>query len=180
MQPSGGSSPLPASPSPLPPSPYQQTYNPQTGLTFTAPDAAAGAPPASTPPRKKGPPKALAPLIVIVFVVVILFFAGAFDGLFGSSGSSLQNNVQVTNTSASHTCPYSGTPKETYLFTLVNSGSVDANVALGFYLNDAQVTSGTYSAPAGTSTPYTVVAYLSSCPPSGSTFYLDLVSVTAA
>lgn len=178
MQPSGGSSPLPPSPSPLPPSPYQQTYNPQTGLTFTQP--VPGAPPASTPPPKKGPPKAIGAVIVIVFVVVILFFSGALDGLFNSSGSSNSPSVKVTNTSASHTCPLGGTPKETYLFTLVNGGSVNANAAIGFYLNGAQVTSGTYSAPAGMSTPYSVTAYLTSCPPSGSTYYLDLVSVTAA
>ena len=178
MQPSDGSSPLPPSPSPLPASPYQQTYNPQTGLTFSQPGA--GAPPAPTPIPKKGPPKAVGAVIVIVFVVVILFFSGALDGLFNSSGSPNSPTVQVTNTSASHSCPLGGTPKETYLFTLVNSGSVNANAAIGFYLNNAQVTSGTYGAPAGTSTPYSVTAYLASCPPSGSTYYLDLVSVSVA
>jgi hypothetical protein len=176
MQPSGGSSPLPASP--LPPSPYQQTYAPETGLTFTQP--AAGAPPASPPQPRKGPPKAAVAVFVIVFVMAILIFSGALDFLINPSGSSNQPNVQVTNTSASHTCPYSGTPTETFLFTLVNSGSVNAAATIGFYLNDAQVTSGTYSAPAGTSTPHSVTAYLASCPPSGSTFYLDLISVTAA
>ncbi len=176
MQPSGGSSPLP--PSPLPPSPYQQTYDPQSGLTFTP--ASAGAPPTATPPPKKGPPKVAVAVFVIVLVMAILIFSGALDFLINPSGSSNQPSVQVTNTSASHTCPYGGTPTETLLFTLVNGGSVDAAATIGFYLNDAQVKSGTYSAPAGTSTPYTVTAYLSSCPPSGSTYYLDLVSVTAA
>ncbi len=164
----------------MPPSPYQQTYNPQTGLTFTAPStgAAAGAP---SPAPRKGPPKALAVVFVIVFIVVILVFSGALDFLTNPSGSSSnQPNVQVTNTSASHTCPGSGSPYETYHFTLVNSDSVNANVELGFYLNNAQVSSGTYSAPAGTSTPYTVNAYLAACPPSGSTYYLDLISVVAA
>ncbi len=44
---------------------------------------------------------------------------------------------------------------------------------------NAQVMGGTYTAPAGTSTLYTVTANLASCPHIGSTFYLDLVSVTA-
>ena len=175
MQPSGGSSPLPASP--LPPSPYQQTYSPETGLTFTPTQAAApSAPPAS---RKKGPPKALGPLIVIVIVVVALVASGALDGLFGSAGSTNGPNVKVSSSSASHSCPYGGTPTETFLFTLTNSDTVNANAAIGFYLNDVRVTSGTYSAPAGTSRSYSATAYLSSCPPSGSTYYLTLDSVTA-
>ncbi len=178
MQPSGGSSPLPASP--LPPSPYQQTYNPQTGLTFTP--SSAGVPPASPPSRpRKGPPKVAVVVFVIVFVVAILIFSGALDFLTTpSTPSSNQPSVQVTNTSASHRCPTGGTPTETFLFTLVNGDSVNANAVIGFYLNNAQVMSGTYSAPAGSSTPYTVTANLASCPPSGSTYYLDLVSVTAA
>ncbi len=178
MQPSGGSSPLPPSPSPLPPSPYQQTYSPETGLTFAP--ATGAAPSAAPSPPKKGPPKALAPVIVIFVVVAALVFSGAFDGLFGSSGSSNTPTVQVTNTSASHTCPLSAAPTETFHFTLVNSGSTNANAQIGFYLNDAQVSSGTYSAPAGLSSPYTATAILASCPPSGSTYYLDLISVSAA
>ncbi len=176
MQPSGGSSPLPSSP--LPPSPYQQTYSPETGLTFS--QAPTGAPPSApaTSPRK-GPPKAIAPVIVIVVVVAALAFSGVFDGLFGPSGGSNTPTVQVTSTSASHTCPAYAAPTETFHFTLVNSGSTDANARIGFYLNDAQVTSGTYSAPAGLSTSYTATAILGSCPPSGSTYYLDLISVTA-
>ncbi len=178
MQPSGGQSSLPPSPSPLPSSPYQQTYSPETGLTFAP---AAGASPSAPPtPPRKGPPKALAPVIILVFVVVVLVFSGALDGLLGSSGSSNTPTVQVTNTSASHTCPGSAAPTETFHFTLVNSGSVNANAQIGFYLNDAQVTSGTYGAPAGTSASDTATAILASCPPSGSTYYLDLVSVTAA
>ena len=178
MQPSGGSSPSPLPASPLPPSPYQQTYSPASGLTFTqTPGAAPSAPP--SPPRK-GPPKALAPVFVIVVVVAALAFSGALDGLFGSSGSSNQPAVKVTNTSASHSCPISGAPTETFRFTLVNSGSANANAQIGFYLNDAQVQSGTYRAPAGASTPYAVTAILASCPPSGSTYYLNLISVTAA
>lgn len=177
MEPSGGSSPLPASP--LPPSPYQQSYSPEAGLTFTQP-AAGTAPAASQPVPKKGPPKPAVAVFVIVFVVAILAFSGVLDFLFAPSGASNPPNVSVTNTSASHLCPYSGTPTETFLFTLVNGGSVDANAAIGFYLNDARVYSGTYHAPAGASTPYSVTAYLSSCPPSGSTYYLELVSVTAA
>lgn len=177
MQPSGGSSPLPASP--LPPSPYQQTYTPETGLTFTP--SPAGAPPASQPQPRKGPPKVAVAVFVIVFVMAILIFSGALDFVFNPAGSSSnQPSVQVTNTSASHACPLSGTPTETFLFTLVNRGSADAAATIGFYLNDAQVTSCTYSAPAGTSTPYTATAHLASCPPGGSTYYLDLVSVTAA
>ncbi len=177
MQSSGGSSPLPQSP--LPPSPYQQTYDPSKGLTFSPSQGAA--PPAAQPPHKKGPPKAVAAVVVIVFVVVILVFSGALDSLINPSGPSSNGpSVQVTNTSASHTCPASGSPFETYLFNLENSGSVNANAAIGFYLNDAQVTSGTYFAAAGTSPRYQVTAYLSSCPPSGSTYYLDLVSVAAA
>ena len=178
MQPSGGSSPLPPSPSPLPPSPYQQTYSPETGLTFAP--AAGAAPSASPSPPRKGPPKAIAPVIVILVVVVALVFSGALDGLFGSSGSSNTPTVQVTNTSASHSCPTNAAPTETYHFTLVNSGSTNANARIGFYLNDAQVTSGTFSAPAGLSTSYTTTATLASCPPSGSTFYLDVLSVTVA
>jgi len=119
-------------------------------------------------------------VFVIVLVMAILIFSGALDFLISPSGSSNQPSVKVTNTSASHTCPYSGTPTETFLFTLVNGGSVDAAATIGFYLNDAQVKSGTYSAPAGTSTPYTAVAYLASCPASGSTYYLDVLSVAAA
>ena len=177
MQPSGGSSPLPASP--LPPSPYQQTYSPQTGLTFTPSPGAV--PPASQPQPRKGPPKVAIAVFVIVLVIAILIFSGALDFLLNPQGSSSnQPSVQVTNTSASHRCPSTGAPTETFLFTLVNGGSVNAAATIGFYLNDAQVTSGTYGAPAGTSTPYTVTAYLSSCPPSGSTYYLELVSVTTA
>lgn len=176
MQPSGGSSPLP--PSPLPPSPYQQTYSPETGLTFTPSPGAV--PPTSQPQPRKGPPKVVGAVVVIVFVAVILVFSGALDGLFGSGSPSNQPSVQVTNTSASHVCPYGATPTETFLFTLVNSGSANAAATIGFYLNDAQVTSGTYSAPAGTSTPYSATANLASCPPSGSTYYLDLLSVAAA
>ncbi len=176
---SGGSSPLPPSPSPLPASPYEQTYNPQTGLTFTPQQAPV--PPAVQPPRKKGPPKAVAVVVVIVFVTVILVFSGALDGLINPSGSSSSGpSVQVANTSASHTCPYSGSPYETYQFTLVNSGSVNAYASIGFYLNNAQVMNGNYFSAAGTSTPYSVQASLASCPPSGSTYYLDLISVNAA
>ncbi len=174
MQPSGGSTPLPASP--LPPSPYQQTYNPETGITFAPSSAPAGSAPAS-PPRK-GPPKAVGVIFVVVIVVVAMAAAGVFDGLFGSSSSN-PPTVQVTNTSASHVCPYGGAPTETYRFTLVNGGSVDANAQIGFYLNDAEVHSGTYPAPSGTSTPYVETVVLGSCPPSGSTYYLDLVSVNA-
>ena len=179
MQPSGGSSPLPPPPSPLPPSPFQQTYSPESGLTFAPPSA--GTTPASTPPPKKGPPKVIGAVVIVVFVVVILIFSGALDFLTSPSGpSSTQPNVQVTSTSASHRCPAGGTPTETFLFTLVNGGSVNANAGIGFYLNDVQVMSGTYSAPAGASTPYSVTANLGSCPPSGSTYYLSVLSVTAA
>ncbi len=179
MMSSGDSSPLPPSPSPLPPSPYQQTYSPENGLTFTP--QGAPVPPAAQAPRKKGPPKAVGAVIVIVFVVVILVFSGALDFLINPSGSSSNGpTVQVTNTSASHTCPYSGSPYETYQFTLVNSGSVNAYASIGFYLNNAQVMSGNYFSAAGTSTPYSVQASLGSCPPSGSTYYLDVISVTAA
>ena len=176
MPPSGGQSPLPASP--LPPSPYQQTYSPETGLTFTpAPNAA---PPVSPPPKRKTAAAKIAPVVfILALFLVILAATGALDGLF-SSGSSNGPTVRVTSTSASHTCPYSGAPYETFLFTLVNGGSVDAVATIGFYLNDVQVQSGTYRAPAGASTPYTVTASLSSCPPSGSTYYLQLVSVAAA
>ncbi len=176
MQPSGGPSPLPASP--LPPSPYQQTYSPENGLTFTPTGGAAA--PTPTPPPKKGPPKIAGVVFVIVFVTVVLVFSGALDGLFGAGTPSNQPAVQVTNTSASHICPNGGTPTETFLFTLVNSGSVNANADIGFFLNDAQVTSGTYYAAAGTSTPYSVTANLAACPPSGSTYYLHLGSVNAA
>ena len=178
MQPSGGSSsPLP--PSPLPPSPYQQTYTPEAGLTFTP--SPAGVPPATPSQPRKGPPKIAVAVFVVVFVAAILIFSGALDSLINPSGSSSsQPNVKVTNTSASHRCPISGAPTETFLFTLVNSGSKNAAATIGFFLNDAQVTSGTYSAPAGTSTPYSVTASLASCPGSGSTYYLNLVSVTAA
>jgi hypothetical protein len=161
----------------LPPSPYQQTYNPQTGLTFAP--ASGAAPPAAPPQPRKGPPKVAVAVFVIVFLVAILVFSGALDFLTNPSGSS-SPSVQVTNTSASHRCPTGGVPTETFLFTLVNSDSTNANAAIGFYLNDAQITSGTYSAPAGSSTPYSVTANLASCPPSGSTYYLSLISVTAA
>ena len=166
--------------SPLPPSPYQQMYTPENGLTFT-PSTGNAPPPAAQPKPRKGPPKAVAAVVVIVFVVVILVFSGALDFLTNPSGSSPNKpSVQVTNTSASHTCPYGGTPIETFLFTLVNSGSMNANASIGFYLNAVQVMGGTYYAAAGTSTPYSVTANLASCPPSGSTYYLNLVSVTAA
>ncbi len=178
MQPSGGPTPLPPSPSPLPSSPYQQTYTPEGGLAFSPPPS--GAPPTTQPPARKRPPKAAAAVFVIVFVVAILVFSGALDSLFSPSSPSSQPDVKVTNTSASHTCPLSGSPYETYQFTLVNSGSVNANAAIGFYLNGAQVTSGTYYAPAGASTSYSATASLGSCPPSGSTYYLSLNSVTAA
>lgn len=178
MQPSDGQSPLPSSP--LPPSPYQQTYSPETGLTFSPTPSAL--PPASPPPPK--PRKVAAKVAPVVFIIaiflVILAAAGELNFLFDPSGSSNGPTVQVTSTSASHVCPYSGTPTETFLFTLVNGGSVDAVATIGFYLNDVQVHSGTYSAPAGASTPYTVTAGLASCPPSGSTYYLKLVSVSAA
>ena len=177
MEPSGGPSPLPASP--LPPSPYQQTYTPETGLTFAP--SPAGDSRAPQPQPRKGPPKIAVAVFIIVFVVAILIFSGALDFLINpSASSSNQPDVKVTNTSASHRCPSPGTPTETFLFTLVNSGSVNAYATIGFYLNDAQVTSGTYSAPAGASTPYTVTANLGSCPPSGSTYYLTLVTVTTA
>lgn len=178
MQPSGGSTPLPPSPSPLPPSPYQQTYTPETGLTFAP--SPAGAPPATQPQARKGPPKVVAAVFVIVFVMAILIFSGALDFLTSPAPSGNQPSVQVTNTSASHTCPASGTPTETYLFTLVNSGSVNAYASIGFYLNGAQVKSGSYYSAMGASTPYSVTATLASCPPSGSTYYLEIVSVSAA
>ena len=177
MQPSGGQSPLPSSP--LPPSPYQQTYSPETGLTFT-PTPNASSPASSPPPKPRKAAAKVAPVVFIVAVfLVILAATGALDGLF-SSGSPSGPSVQVTSTSASHTCPYSGAPYETFLFTLVNGGSVNAVATIGFFLNDAQVHSGTYGAPAGVSTPYTVTATLASCPPSGSTYYLKLVSVSSA
>ncbi len=178
MDPTGGSTPLPPSPSPLPPSPYQQTYSPQNGLTFTPGSGAAA--PAPAPPKRKGPPKAVGVVVFVVVIVVVLIVSGALDGLFGSGSSPSGPSVQVTNTSASHTCPYSGSPYETYQFTLVNSGSVNAYASIGFYLNDAEVMSGNYYSAAGTSTPYSVQASLGSCPPSGSTYDLDVISVTAA
>ncbi len=176
MQPSGGPSPLPASP--LPPSPYQQTYSAQTGLTFTP--SPAGAPPSSQPQPRKGPPKAAVAVFVIVFVVAILIFSGALDFLTNPGPSGNQPSIDVTNTSASHRCPTSGAPTETFLFTVVNTGSLNANAEIGFYLNDIQVTSGSYYAAVGSSTPYSVTASLSSCPPSGSTYHLSILSVTAA
>lgn len=178
MQPSGGQSPPPLPQSPLPPSPYQQALQNQSTTPFPFQPAGAAAAP-QAPPRK-GPPKVAVAVFVIVFVVAILVFSGALDFLTNPSPSGNQPSVQVTNTSASHRCPTSGAPTETFLFTLVNSGSMNANAAIGFYLNDAQVTSGMYSSLAGTSTPYSVTATLSSCPPSGSTYYLDVLSVTAA
>lgn len=181
MQPSDGSSPLPASP--LPPSPSQAWYESQIASQAPGPAPAAGtlAVPAPVPPAKrKGPPPAVGVVFVVVIVVMALFLSGALDGLFGSGSSGNSPSVQVTNTSASHACPYSGTPTETYLFTLVNSGSVNANAQIGFYLNGVQVYGGTYYSAAGTSTPYQVTADLASCPPSGSTYYLSVVSVTAA
>lgn len=179
MQPSGGSSPLPASP--LPASPYQQTYTPESGLTFTpTPSSAPSTLSTATSTRKKGAPPAVGAVIVIVIVVAALAFSGVFGDLFGSSGTSNTPNVKVSSSSASHSCPYGGTPTETFLFTLLNSDTVNANAAIGFYLNGARVTSGTYGAPAGTSTSYSATAYLSSCPPSGSTYYLTVDSVTAA
>ena len=174
MEPSGGQTPLP-----LPPSPFEQATAPPSSGSYPFQTAGTVGPvgaPASPP--KKGPPKAAGAVFVIVLVAAILAFSGVLDGLFAPSGSN-QPNVQVTNTSASHTCPYGGTPVETYHFTLVNGGSVNAQATIGFYLNDARVQSGTYQAPAGSSTPYTVTAYLTACPPSGSTYYLDLVSVSA-
>lgn len=175
MQPSGGSTPLP--PSPLPPPPYQQTYSPETGLSFTP--AAASAPAAPQAAHRKTPAKVIGPIIfVIVFSVAILAGLGVFDPLFNPAGT--QPSVRVTQTSASHTCPLSGAPTETFLFTLVNDGSIHAYASIGFYLNDAQVTSHTYYAAVGTSTPYSITASLASCPPVGSTFYLDILSVTAA
>src|SRR5574340_594963 len=166
MQPSGGpSSTLP--PSPLPPSPYPPTL--QTQSATPNPFQPTGLASAPQGPHRKGPPKAAAAVFVIVFVVVILVFSGALDSLTNPGPSANQPNVKVTNTSASHSCPVSGVPTETFLFTLVNSGSVNAAATIGFYLNDAQVTSGTYTSLAGTSTPYSVTASLSSCPPSGST-----------
>lgn len=176
MEPSGGSSPLPSSP--LPASPYQQNYSAENGLTFTP--ASGGVPAAPSPAPRKAAPKPAIVVFVIVLVMIVLVVSGALDGLFGSSGSTNAPTVQVTNTSASHACPYSGSPTETFLFTLVNSGSVNANANIGFYLNNVQVTSGTYYAAAGTSMPYSVTANLGSCPPSGSTYYLDVLSVTAA
>ncbi len=181
MQPSDGSSPLPASP--LPPSPSQAWYESQIASPGPgqAPPAGTLATPVPTPPPKRKGPHPIVGVVFVIFVVVIaLVLSGALDGLFGSGSSGTNPNVSVSNTSASHVCPYSGTPTETYLFTLVNNGNTNAAVSIGFYLNDAQVYSGTYSAPAGASTPYTVTTPLSSCPPSGSTYYLDVLSVTAA
>lgn len=180
MQPSGGpppTSPLPASP--LPPTP-DQVFNPTpSGSPFPA--SLPPSPSAAPPPRRKRLSNLLAVLFVVVILVVILAATGELDFLFSPSDSSAsQAAVKITNTSASHRCPASGTPTETFLFTLVNTGSVNASATIGFYLNDAQVTSGTYLAAVGSSTPYTVTTNLASCPPSGSTYYLELVSVTVA
>lgn len=180
MQPSDGSSPLPASP--LPPSPSQAWYESQIASQAPGqmpPSAPLASVPAS-PPKRKGPPAIVGVFFVIFVVVIALVLSGALDGLFGSGSSGTTPTVKVTNTSASHVCPLSGTPTETFLFTLVNTGSVDASATIGFYLNDAQVTSRTYTSTVGSSTPYSVTAALGSCPPQGSTYYLDLLSVTAA
>lgn len=180
MQPSGSQSPLPSSP--LPPSPIQAWYESQIGAQVPgqAPAVAPPSPPPAKPVARKGPPPAAIAVFVIFIVVIVLVLSGALDFLINPSGSSNQPTVQVSNTSASHVCPLSSSPTETFLFTLTNTGSMDASVTIGFYLNDAQVKSGTYYAAIGSSTPYTETATLSSCPPSGSTYYLDLLSVTAA
>lgn len=181
MQPSDGSSPLLASP--LPPSPSQAWYESQIAsqVPGQAPSPVGLAAPVPPPPSKRKGPPAIVGVVFVIFVVVIaLVLSGALDGLFGSGSSSSTPTVKVTNTSASHTCPVSGTPTETFLFTLTNTGSVDASATIGFYLNSAQVTSRTYTAVVGSSTPYSVTAALASCPPSGTTYYLDVLSVTAA
>ena len=180
MQPSDGPPPpSPLAASPLPPTP-EQAFNPTpSGSVVPAPLPTS---PAVAPPRRrKWLSGLLGVLFVVVIVVVILAATGELDFLFSPSDSSgNQASVKVTNTSASHRCPASGAPTETFLFTLVNTGSVNASATVGFYLNDAQVTSGTYFAAVGSSTPYTVTANLASCPPSGWTYYLKLVSVAPA
>ncbi len=180
MQPSGGQSPLPSSP--LPPSPSQAWYESQIAsqVPGQVPPAPSPAQPPAKPPVRKGPPPAAIAVFVIFIVVIVLVLSGALDFITNPSGSSNPATVKVTNTSASHVCPLSSAPTETFLFTLTNTGSVDATATIGFYLNDAQVKSDTYFAAVGSSTPYSVTATLSSCPPSGSTYYLDLVSVIAA
>lgn len=180
MQPSDGpppTSPLPASP--LPPTP-DQVFNPTP--SGSPPAAPLPSPPiVASPRRRKWLSNLLGVLFVVVIVVVVLAATGELDFLFSPSGSSAsQPSIKITNTSASHRCPSSAAPTETFLFTLVNTGSMNASAMIGFYLNDAQVTSGTYFAAVGSSTPYTVTATLASCPPSGSTYYLKLVSVAAA
>ncbi len=169
MQP--GTSPQPPSQQ-QPYQPYPQQYPPPYG--YPQPLAPVG------PPPPKGRSTAGIVIGVIVIIVVLVIAAIVLLNFLRTSPASptAQPNVNVTNTGATYSCPLFGTPSETFSFTLVNSGNGNGYAMVGFYVNGVQVTSNNYYAAAGSSTPYTITASLSSCPGTGSTYDIEVLSVT--
>ncbi len=179
MQPVGGQQPPQQPQQPYPP-PYQQPYPPQ----YPPPYPQQPYPIQPPPPPKKGMSTAAIVVIVLVVIVVVIF-AGIFvlGALTGSTNPVGQPNVNVTNTAAqSSNCNiFTGTYTLTYTFTLVNSGNRAAYATIGFYFNGNLVTSNQYYAPAGSSQPETEqVSQSGGCPGNGSTYSIDVTTVTPA
>ncbi len=172
MQP--GSPPQPSSQPQQPYGPYPQQYPPPYPY------------PQQPPVRPLPPPKgrstaAIVVAIVVVIVVVVIAALVVLNFLRTSPASpTAQPNVNVVNTSATYSCPFLSSPYETFTFTLVNSGNANAYADVGFYVDSQLVTSNSYYAPAGSSNSYTQSVTLMSCPSSGSTYYIELLSVTPA
>ncbi len=171
--------PPPAQP-PGPHSPYQfQGQPPGPYAPYTYPQATPGPMP---PPQPKGRSTTAIVAAVVLIIVVVVVAAIVLFNFFRTSPASptATPNVNVTNTSGTYSCPVFGTPAMTWSFTLVNSGNANAYADLGFYLNDVLVTSNSYYAPAGSSASYTETGSLSTCPSSGATYYIQVLSVTQA
>jgi hypothetical protein len=118
-------------------------------------------------------------LVAVLIVAVVSLMAINFLRTSTSSPVA-QPNVHVTNTAATYTCPAFSSPTETFSFTLVNSGNANAYVSVGFYSNGQLVDTNNYYAQAGSSLDHRITAPLGSCPSSGSTYDIQIMSVTTA
>jgi hypothetical protein len=119
--------------------------------------------------------------IAIVAVVIVGAVSLMTINFLRTSTSSpvAQPNVHVTNTAATYRCPAFSSPTETFSFTLVNSGNANAYASLGFYSDGQLVDTNNYYAPAGSSLDHTITAALGKCPSSGSTYDIQILSVTS-